>query len=246
MAAYDRRSALRRGRPPARVLGERSEVLAKKTNSKTMNTLLRRTILVLTVAALLLPATDAAAQLFGTRTLGKPLNRRARPSAEDVGEISGNERFLRGNRPRNVLVGRDLQGRQSFVGEQRGTIVGQVPSSIANARVQQRRDANVPVLRTNELRRGVYEPRLVVDFDYQSLPTDWVERDLTRMINASKSIFRQGRIDVTLDDRRATIQGVVASERDRRLAEDLIRLEPGVSEVANQLRVRPSEPSPLP
>lgn len=241
MVAYDRRSALRRGRPPSRVLThERSEVL-KNTSYKIMNTLLPRTILVLAVAAVLLPTTDAAAQLFGTRTFGKPLSRRARPSAEDVGEISGNERFLRGNRPRNVLVGRDPQGRQSFVGEQQGTIVGQVPSSIASARVQQRRDANVPVLRTNELRRGVYEPRLVVDFDYQSPPTDGVERDLTRMINASTSIFRQGRIDVTLDDRRATIQGVVASERDRRLAEDLVRLEPGVSEVANQLRVHPPE-----
>lgn len=211
-----------------------------------MNTLLRRTILVLGVAAVLLPATDAAAQLFGSRTLGKPLSRRPRPSDKDIGDISGNERFLRGNRPRNVLVGHDLQGRQTFVGKQQGTIVGQVPPSVTRARVRPRPDVNASRLRTNETRRGVYEPRLVVEFQYQRPSSAKVAHKLTEMLNAAAPIARRGKIDVTLDGRRATLQGVVESEKDRRLAENLVRLEPGVSEVVNQLRVRPPEPLPLP
>ena len=44
-------------------------------------------------------------------------------------------------------------------------------------------------------------------------------------------------IDVRMDGRTAIISGVVPTQRDRRMSEMLIRLEPGVSAVVNEISV---------
>ncbi len=68
--------------------------------------------LLLAGAAILLPAlvvSPAVAQLFGSRNLGQPLSRRPRPmevANATAGQISGTERFLRGNRERTDFVAR--------------------------------------------------------------------------------------------------------------------------------------------
>lgn len=46
-------------------------------------------------------------------------------------------------------------------------------------------------------------------------------------------------VDVEVSNRRATLRGTVTSEADRRMSELLLRLEPGVSRVDNQVEVRP-------
>jgi hypothetical protein len=46
-------------------------------------------------------------------------------------------------------------------------------------------------------------------------------------------------INVTMQGRTAVISGLVNSERDRRMSELLMRLEPGVSSVDNQIVVAP-------
>ena len=58
-------------------------------------------------------AAVAQAQLFGQRNLGQPLGRRARQAASmadtnaDAGQVTGAERFIRGNRDRASFVGAD-------------------------------------------------------------------------------------------------------------------------------------------
>jgi hypothetical protein len=47
-------------------------------------------------------------------------------------------------------------------------------------------------------------------------------------------------VTVAMTGRTAVLRGVVATEHDRALAEQLLHLEPGISEVANELRVDPS------
>jgi osmotically-inducible protein OsmY len=47
-------------------------------------------------------------------------------------------------------------------------------------------------------------------------------------------------LTVTMEGQTALLQGVVATPHDRDLAEQLVRLEPGVAEVANELRIDPS------
>jgi len=60
-----------------------------------------------------------------------------------------------------------------------------------------------------------------------------------RQNTAATPASRFGAVDVDVIDRRATLRGTVASEADRRMSELLLRLEPGVSRVDNQLSVRP-------
>ncbi|MFN0020537.1 MAG: BON domain-containing protein [Pirellulaceae bacterium] len=50
-----------------------------------------------------------------------------------------------------------------------------------------------------------------------------------------------GPIRVTMDGSTAVLQGVVASEEDRQLAEGVALLEPEVDSVRNELTVQPSE-----
>jgi hypothetical protein len=50
-------------------------------------------------------------------------------------------------------------------------------------------------------------------------------------------------ISVNMRDRTAVISGVVSSDRDRRMSELLIRLEPGVARVDNQVVVSPASPA---
>ena len=54
---------------------------------------------------------------------------------------------------------------------------------------------------------------------------------------------QHGPITVNLVGQTAVLQGTVASDADRQLAEDLARLEPGVMAVQNDLAV---VPAPLP
>ncbi len=44
-------------------------------------------------------------------------------------------------------------------------------------------------------------------------------------------------VNISVEDGRATLTGVVANERDRRMSELLLRLEPGVNVIDNQLEV---------
>jgi hypothetical protein len=44
-------------------------------------------------------------------------------------------------------------------------------------------------------------------------------------------------MNVTMEGRRAVVTGVVADDRQRRMSELLLRLEPGVSEIDNRIEV---------
>jgi hypothetical protein len=46
-----------------------------------------------------------------------------------------------------------------------------------------------------------------------------------------------GGMNVTMEGRRAVVTGVVADDRQRRMSELLLRLEPGVSEIDNRIEV---------
>ena len=56
------------------------------------------------------------------------------------------------------------------------------------------------------------------------------------MANVKRIQFR-GPMQISIAQRTATLRGAVASEYDRMLAEQLIRLEPGIRQVQNELTV---------
>src|SRR6056297_4104551 len=116
----------------------------------------------------------AHAQLFGERTLGQPLSRRARaavasppatdslPALDSAGSVQGDERFIRGNRSPNEFVGSERGSQQGFVGSEQAIGVGRVRTSVESLRQPPDRSAQinrpVPALPAN----AMYYPRLSV------------------------------------------------------------------------------------
>ncbi|QDU76186.1 BON domain protein [Bremerella volcania] len=81
--------------------------------------------------------------------------------------------------------------------------------------------------------------KLTVKFDHPKIPTNLVSADITRRI---RKIGRFPNVTVSVEDRVATVSGIVESEDDLRLIDRFVSLEVGVSSVVNQLELQ--EPSP--
>lgn len=74
-------------------------------------------------------------------------------------------------------------------------------------------------------------------------PPTQVQQTATRRFRSLANRPQLNGIQVQMNGRTAVISGSVGSERDRRMSELLIRLEPGVSSVDNQVVVSPSSAS---
>jgi BON domain len=66
--------------------------------------------------------------------------------------------------------------------------------------------------------------------------------DLQAVVDRSSLLKSRKGVSVSVEDGVVVLRGEVASERDRRLAEGIMRLEPGVAEVRNELIVNGSAP----
>jgi osmotically-inducible protein OsmY len=66
---------------------------------------------------------------------------------------------------------------------------------------------------------------------------------LTALLDKSKDIHKRSPLSVTLEGDTAVIRGRVATEHDRDLAAAIIRLEPGVGQVRNELVVESAPPA---
>lgn len=204
-----------------------------------------RTILpILVVLILAMAPSDAEAQLFGNRSLGaSSLSRRTRPGTTGAGEVTGNERFIRGNRSRRAFVGSDTQDVDSFVGSEQATVSGTMQSTTAGLRPPPDESTSInrplPPRGANDL----YYPRLVIDFRTPS-PPRMAPDAISQRLQRSDSLNHVGQIEVSVADRTATLRGAVASESDRRLAALLASFEPGIDHVHNELVVDTSLSSP--
>lgn len=206
---------------------------------------------------------EASAQLFGERTLGG--NVRAPRARGQNGRSQGNqqagenesqtalgttlnidERFIRGQRDPNDFVGAG-GSEGGFVGRQELDNEGAIRSAVDGLPQQMlNRRINQPPPAPRPTRPLPYEPRLQIAFDYDGPDNRSLSQALTRRLQRSDGIRSLGDITVTLNGRTAILQGEVASERDRSVAEQLVRLEPGVSQVQNQLLVANPETPPSP
>ncbi len=185
----------------------------------------------------------ANAQLFGQRNLGESLSRRARPGSsggEGAGELRGNERFVRGNRSARDFVGSDMADTGRFVGVQQGRSRGTIRSAITNLRPPRDQNVNQPQARRTPPTLP-YAPRLQLGFVAPALAPGVVAEGISeRLVDALSlrhSAGPMGHVQVSLQGRTAILQGEVASEHERALAEQLTLLEAGVSEVLNELTI---------
>lgn len=195
----------------------------------------------------------AEAQLFGRRTVGLPLSRQAAPGGSGVGELQGNERFIRGNRNPRAFVGADVQDASGFVGLEQGRTAGPVASAVSGIenRVERRR-VNQPLRRPTS--REMYQPLIELGFATptrdaasQAALEEQIIGDLRQLAASGRLTSSPDglpRILVSVAERTATLQGEVASAADRDLAESLVLFSPGISRVENQLQVRAPSAQP--
>jgi len=75
---------------------------------------------------------------------------------------------------------------------------------------------------------------------YSSLvpPPNQLVENLRSAISRSSSLKNPAAIQLFLQDNTVVLQGVVSSDHERRLAEGLVRVTPGVRDVRNDLKVR--------
>ncbi|MCX7671474.1 MAG: BON domain-containing protein, partial [Anaerolineae bacterium] len=78
----------------------------------------------------------------------------------------------------------------------------------------------------------------VIGFSAPPITSPQVLAEVRAVIQRSESLVSRDNINVLVDGRNVILRGTVASDDERRLAEALVRLTPGVDEIVNELVVR--------
>jgi len=143
------------------------------------------------------------------------------------------------------FVGRDALDVDSFVGSQQSTGEGGIRSSIDELDFETVPDAAAAMAPPVPATVPLYPPRLKIGFDYRPRPMAEFSSQLALRLESSLA-NDSNRIEVLVEGDATILRGVVVSERARRLAELLVRFEPEVARVENQLVVQPAAAPLLP
>lgn len=200
---------------------------------------MRSLILVVTVA-IFGSSAIAEAQMFGARTVGQPLSRRNAAQLPPADNPLESRRFVRESRGSGEFVGRDNQD-TGFVGNV-GASDSTAPVNPATP-VIQRPDLAPVVNRPVRVRRPntLLDPPLALGF--QLSPETIARRDekATKSIARVLSSHFENQISVSVVDQTAILRGWARDEEQKRLAEILAELEPGIVQVQNEIVVLPLE-----
>lgn len=82
-----------------------------------------------------------------------------------------------------------------------------------------------------------YAVKLIPDFEFDRPEGSALQTTVVKRLAQSSALKKLPGVDVAMDGRTAVLSGAVPSDRDRKLIEAIVKLEPGVSEVDNQLTV---------
>lgn len=190
-------------------------------------------------------AETAHAQLFGERTLGQPLRRRAGSPAtsamDSAGTVRGDERFLRGNRSRNDFVGSNRGSLEGFVGAGQAIGVGRVRSAVESLREPPDRSSQINRPLPKLPADAMYYPRLSIPAT--ELASDafvsavTVQRDAKLEARLSKEAGAE--VQVLHKEDRTVLRGIVASEAMAEKLRIVASFEPHIDTVEDQLVVAP-------
>jgi hypothetical protein len=185
--------------------------------------------------------------LFGQRSLGGSLSKRARPGATTTpGTVESGRRFLRDERSVSDFVGSNTTAEavSGFVGGQ--SAVTAAVSSITGLTEEARPPLNRPrIIRPT----GLYAERLTLAPEVLNDLTASRDKAMEApRISESLQSFIQARsvtLEVSPEDHSAILRGAVPSEADRQQTELLVMFEPGIQKVVNELTVDSNLP-PIP
>lgn len=164
-------------------------------------------------------------------------------SNANVGQIAGNERFIRGNRQGGQFVGRDQTDSTAFVGATTGGL-GQVGATAGLQRRNQQNPNNAARQGTTGRNQKQYRTIRTPAFDFPEPLPETVSATLgSRMVAAqiapssrqAVGLRSLAGVQVAVEGRTAILRGAVTRDHDRVLAEKLALLEPGISRVRNEL-----------
>jgi hypothetical protein len=167
-----------------------------------------------------------------------------------AGTVDSSDRFVRTSRQAGAFVGTDSADTRAFVGSvAAGSGTGTSSTSI-------RRGGggggggSASANRGGRRGRQSDEIRVTLDVGFALPPgkvaqeaRDLAAAKLAGRMERSTWIQKRSPLVVTLDQGIATLRGVVATEHDRVLAEQLALLEPSIAAVKNELTVQPPEPA---
>ncbi|MBL8794212.1 MAG: BON domain-containing protein [Planctomycetia bacterium] len=85
-----------------------------------------------------------------------------------------------------------------------------------------------------------------IAFKYRPTPQAEVQASLRRMLARSSDLAGNDSLEVLLDGQTYVLRGTVAEYQQSRLAENLLRLSPGVREVRNEIAIQETAPPPKP
>jgi len=207
-----------------------------------------RTIFILLcgLGMIALDQSAASAQMFGARTLGRPVAGRGQPgtgagSVEDVGVVTGAERFLRDNRGRGDFVGSTQGSLDGFVGRRDAIGTGRVRAATETLRPEVDRSPRINRPLTQPAKGAMDNPRLVLDVlpspSQTALPgesTDALRPSLQQRIS---TMIGQP-IEVIHNGELAIIRGEVDSAETADRLALILSFEPRIYEVRNELRIR--------
>jgi hypothetical protein len=155
----------------------------------------------------------------------------------NAGQITGNERFMRGNR-QGQFVGSDTTDLRNLFSQMGQTNGRQGMQGLNN---MNQNGPNQPDGGGNQRQRIAYTLQRRIAFDVPARAPAALSATLTQRITA---IAPNLPIDVQMVGRIAVLRGTVGSQHARDLAAQVVLLEPGVSSVQNELEVAESQPLP--
>ncbi len=161
------------------------------------------------------------------------------------GTTTGSERYMRGNRQAGNFVGSDATEVSQFFSALTGGRAGAGGGGDSGLRANNNRGNDFNNQGQDQSRSTTIPHRLVVSFRYAApriqLPVANASGAIT--LKGLNRLQSRGPLSVELRERTAILRGVVATDHDRALAETLTLLEPGISQVQNELTVAESLPT---
>lgn len=85
-----------------------------------------------------------------------------------------------------------------------------------------------------------------IAFKYRPTQPGELQSNLRQVLSRSSDLAGNGSLEVVLDGQTVVVRGTVAEAEQRRLAENLLRLSPGVRTVRNEIQVQETAPPPKP
>jgi hypothetical protein len=83
--------------------------------------------------------------------------------------------------------------------------------------------------------------RIVLDPDFVAPAPDRLQRDVRELVANSPALASTRNIQISIEGPFVVLRGTAATQHDRRLAENIIRLTPGVNAVRNEISVAPPQ-----